>query len=96
MSVTHELKTWPLYWDAIARGDKTFEVRKDDRAFQKGDMLKLWKFDPVSGYCKDVRDPKGKDGYVLTRRITFILRGGQFGIEPGYVVMGFDDTDHSS
>ena len=90
MSVTHELKTWPVYWDAIARGDKTFDVRRDDRGFQKGDVLKLWKFDPDKGY---VRDQKNRDGYVLGRQITFILTGGQFGIEPGYVVMGFSNID---
>lgn len=26
MSVVHELKTWPLYWDAVARGVGTGRV----------------------------------------------------------------------
>ena len=29
--------------------------------------------------------------YVLRKKITYILTGGQFGIEPGYVVMGLED-----
>lgn len=39
--MTHELKTLPQYWDAVQRGEKTFEVRRDDRGFQKGDVLEL-------------------------------------------------------
>ena len=41
----HELKIWPQYFDAIASGIKTFEVRKDDRGFAVGDtlVLKEWK-----------------------------------------------------
>lgn len=39
--VEHVLKTLPDYFDAVARGEKTFEVRRDDRGFQKGDILVL-------------------------------------------------------
>ena len=28
--MTHELKTIPQYWDAVKRGEKTFEVRRDE------------------------------------------------------------------
>jgi hypothetical protein len=30
---THVLKTWPYYWDALATGAKTFEVRRGDRPY---------------------------------------------------------------
>jgi|CXWL01.1.fsa_nt_gi hypothetical protein len=43
--MTHELKTLPQYWDAVQRGEKTFEVRRDDRGFQKGDVLELVRHD---------------------------------------------------
>ena len=36
--MTHELKTLPKYFDAIVVGEKTFEVRRDDRGFQKGPL----------------------------------------------------------
>ena len=39
--IEHTVKCWPNYWDAIERGEKTFEVRLDDRGYQKGDILSL-------------------------------------------------------
>lgn len=84
MAETHFLKTWPQFWSAVARGDKNFEVRKDDRAYQAGDILILERFDP--------EHPEQFGTYgSLTRVVTFVLPGGQFGIEPGYVVMGLLD-----
>lgn len=42
----HELKTWPRYFDAVKRGDKSFEVRRDDRGYAVGDTLVLREFEP--------------------------------------------------
>ena len=84
MSV-HELKCSPEYFDALASGEKTFEVRRDDRGFQKGDELVLHKYRS---------DGRGYMGEKVRRRITWILTGGQLGIEPGFVVMGLKgETD---
>lgn len=83
--VTHKLKTWPNYWDAVKRGEKTFEVRRDDRGFQKGDVVVLEKYSPDEGYAW--RDRRGH-ALTVTREISYILTGGQLGIEPGYVVLG--------
>lgn len=90
---THILKTLPNYWDAVKSGDKTFEVRKDDRGFQKGDILILRRLVRVGNYYEEHRDnDEGKPTYhELTRRISYILTGGQFGIEPGCVVLGLHD-----
>lgn len=92
----HKLKTWPQYWDAVKSGDKTFEVRRDDRGFQKGDILELLRSDGVK-----TTPPGGlKLGEALSveilrstirKRITYILTGGQLGIEPGYVVLGLGE-----
>ncbi len=84
----HDLKCWPNYFDAVQSGEKTFQVRRDDRGFQKGDVLQLYKFAPGNGY---VRDPITGKTIFLLRRVTWILTGGQFGVEPGYVVMGLKD-----
>lgn len=41
----HELKTLPEYFEAIIKGEKLFEIRKNDRFFQVGDLLALNEFD---------------------------------------------------
>lgn len=92
----HILKCLPTYYDAIERGEKPFEVRRDDRGFQKGDVLVLQRL------CQDrpfyvEYDHHGKVKHEMRRKVTYVLTGGQFGIEPGYVVMGLDiDLDHIS
>jgi len=42
----HELKILPQYYCRVADGSKTFEVRKNDRGFQPGDLVLLREFDP--------------------------------------------------
>lgn len=37
----HELKIEPEYLAGISNGSKTFEIRKNDRNFQRGDYLAL-------------------------------------------------------
>lgn len=86
MAREHTLKTWPSYWDALSTGEKMFEVRRDDRGFQKGDILVLQKWDPEKGryICDDWTGARRE----LRRKITYVLTGGRFGVEPGYVVLG--------
>jgi hypothetical protein len=43
---THELRTWPAYFQQTWLGRKTFDVRYDDRGFQRGDRLVLREWDP--------------------------------------------------
>lgn len=80
--MTHELKTLPAYWDAVERGDKTFEVRRDDRGFQKGDVLELQRLYPDSRNDVEL-SLRGKPKFVIRAEVKYILTGGQFGIEPG-------------
>lgn len=81
--MTHELKTLPVYWDAVASGEKPFDVRLDDRGFKAGDTLRLLRHE--NGQTAPSMDGRGQD---ISRDITYVLRGGQFGIEVGYVVLG--------
>lgn len=81
----HELKTVPAYFAPLLEGAKTFEVRRDDRGFQKGDVLWLREFVP------NARTPQQQyTGRSILARISWILTAGQMGIEPGYVVMSVD------
>lgn len=78
--MTHALKTWPQYFQD--RG-KSFEVRKYDRPFKVGETLLLQEWD---------NETKQYTGDELKVQITYILHGGQFGIEEGYVVMGIKEV----
>ena len=88
MAVTHKVKCWPNYFDAIERGEKPFDVRLDDRGYQKGDTLVLQKFDP-DAQCYEPAPGGGRfSTHEISRQITYVLTGGKFGIQPGYVVLG--------
>lgn len=72
----HELKIWSEYFDDIASGRKTFEVRKNDRDFKEGDLLMLME-------CVD----EMHTGRGISKTISYILEGGRFGIQDDYIVM---------
>ena len=44
----HELKILPQFFADVISGEKSFEIRKNDRPFHKGDLLALNEFD---GQC---------------------------------------------
>lgn len=93
--MTHQLKTWPQYWDEVASGDKTFDVRRDDRGFQKGDVVELLKCSDrwqLGNYTIDIDPVTHQPAHVLRKRITYVLTGGQLGIEPGFVVLGLGEV----
>ena len=79
MKQIHELKTYSDFFRAVERGEKTFEVRKNDRNYAVGDVLRLRDYDP---------NTETYSGDELRVHISYILHGGQFGIEDGYCVMG--------
>lgn len=88
----HTLKTHPAMFRAVRDGAMSFQVRKDDRAFQTGDVVRLTYHDPnpppfpaapMPWVGADNREP-------LEFRVTFVLRGGQYGIEAGFVVLGLE------
>ena len=85
-SVTHTLKTWPQYFDAVKRGEKTFEVRRNDRGFQEGDIVLLWRTCEHEPTKVDL-DVWGHAKHELIFRIGYVLTGGQFGIADGYCVL---------
>lgn len=75
----HELKTWPRCFKALADETKTFDVRKNDRGFEEGDVLYLKEWD---------HHTEQYTGRQVKARVTYILPGGEFGIEHGYCVLG--------
>jgi hypothetical protein len=80
--VNHVLKTVEDIWDAVERGEKTAEVRKNDRDFRVGDMLTLLRgTDPATAYR------------TLSRTISHIVLGPAFGIGDGYALLSFAKAD---
>lgn len=86
----HDLKCSPEPFAALITGAKTHEFRRDDRGFQVGDVLRLREWDPTPRPWRgDIEDDRarGYTGRELRRRVTYISRGPDWGIPPGYVVM---------
>lgn len=45
--VSHELKCWPEFYDAVVSGQKKHDLRRaDDRSFEVGDLVRLREYDP--------------------------------------------------
>ena len=76
----HELKTEKRYFVEIWNEKKYFEVRKNDRNFQVGDILKLIEIEHKM--FKD--QPTGR---VIKANINYILKDDFIGLRPGYVVL---------
>lgn len=89
----HTLKVVPPYFEALLDGTKTFEIRANDRAFQKGDRLVLWEFNargetvPCTDYPCSLHRPR-----AVTATVGFVYSGDpryrmKDALAPGYVVL---------
>ena len=84
----HHLKTSHDAWDAVERGDKTAEFRKDDRGFKVGDKLVLFRTTlPAPELLPQIP--------TLTRWITHIVRGPDYGIPKGYAMLSIANVIHA-
>lgn len=71
--MTHELKIWPAQFSAILAGEKTFEVRHDDRPYQVGDTLHLREWNPSPNKSRPGQ-PIGYTGAELRVEVSYVLR----------------------
>lgn len=78
----HELKCNTEYFNRILWGQKTFEIRKNDRDFQVGDILILREFDPEHQQYTDYSTP-------LRMLVIYVTNYEQ---KEGYVVMGIQQA----
>ncbi|WP_304234821.1 DUF3850 domain-containing protein [Jiulongibacter sediminis] len=87
----HRLKTWPEYFNKVASGSKTFEIRVDDRNFQVNDELLLEEYIPKDYKWKFLhQNQEGYTGKILHRRVTSVFRDDLPGIESGYILMSIE------
>jgi hypothetical protein len=84
--MTHNLKIHPAYFDPVRLGQKTFEIRLNDRPFEVGNKVV---------FCEFESDKTGGKGGGYTGRyieawITYKMACENFhAIAPGYCVFSF-------
>ena len=105
MRTEHQLKTWPSYFQAVWTGEKTFEIRYDDRGYQRGDTVVLREWDrdwPCECESNRHDGPCAKyTGREIRARVGYVgaftpARGQQRGFNgSGYLVLSLCDVQRS-
>ena len=77
--MTHVLKLADKYWEAVRSGEKTFEVRYNDRGFEVGDRVRF-------------RRVYGEEEMGMGFIITYVLTHDDFpqGIPEGWCVFAIE------
>ena len=76
----HELKILPEYFEEVLKGNKRFELRKDDRGYCVGDFLTLHEFE----------NGEYTGRHIGVFQIRYILRDcPEYGLDEGYCIIGF-------
>ena len=79
----HKLRIKEEFANAIITGEKNFEIRKNDRGFQRGDLIEFVVVDD-----KGVAHHHEIDEYLY--KINYVMNG--YGLKNGYVVFGIEDV----
>lgn len=73
----HELKTLSQYFNPVVEGIKTFEIRKDDRGYDVGDLLFLKEYE--------------NDSFTGKAIIKEVIYTTTFNQEQGYLVLAIKE-----
>ena len=88
----HELKIKEKYYKDVALGYKTFELRKNDRDYQEGDLIKFTVVDktPYSRLKADqMCEPYYPAAEYALFRITYVLKDvPEYGLDKDYCILG--------
>ena len=79
----HELKIDPRYLAALLSGEKTFEIRLNDRIYQSGDVLEFHDDDK----CNFANPCVGLEQF----EITYVHSG--LGLAPNYVALAVQQVE---
>jgi ParB family chromosome partitioning protein len=77
----HRLKLAKMFFDAVDTGKKSFELQKNDRNYQIGDILEL----------HEMSDGE-ETGRVTEKQVIYILEGFK-GLEEGYCILGLSEVE---
>lgn len=80
-NINHNLKIHPKYFKEVANGNKTFELRYDDRNYKVGDILILMGYDS---------ETMSFDGTQIVKEITYICSDFE-GLKEGWVILSIKD-----
>lgn len=86
----HELKIEKDYADSVYLGDKNFEIRFNDRGFQKGDIIRFLPLERNHYGCVDTQHPLYRKEY----EITYVV-GSFVGLADNYVALGIKPIKES-
>ena len=81
--MTHRLKIEKPYADAILEGIKTFEIRYDDRGYQKGDVVE---FNVIDNNDLEINHPLNDKEF----EITYVLHG--WGLKDSWCVFSIKEV----
>ena len=75
----HTLKSHPEYFEQVWIGEKTFEVRVNDRGYKVGDIVTFREFDLLrpqgEGELKEDREASQYTGRQCSYRISYVFTG---------------------
>jgi len=74
----HLIKLEDTYFDHVMKGDKTFELRRNDREYEYGDYLIMREHLPGD---------KRLTGREILCQVNYTMEGFE-GLKPGYILMG--------
>ena len=76
--MVHELKILPEYFEAVQNGNKPFDLRNNDRDYQRGDYL----------FLREYWDDR-YTGREIMKKVTYVLRNAEkYGLKEGYAILG--------
>lgn len=84
----HELKIKTTYYSEVAKGNKTFELRKNDRDYQVGDLIHF-----VNTKGEEIKwtyqDGNLVSGQYNLYQITYVLKDvPEYGLDKDYCILG--------
>lgn len=87
--LTHDLETDSDVFQALIARLRKFEIRKDNRGFSVGDVLRL-RETHSTGEEMAAGAPLKYTGREALISVTHILRGPIYGLKKGWVIMSVD------